>query len=152
MRKVFTIEDLKGTACAKLNGHLLNAPKSVKLKNKLPRRSSKAIKWLDANLQAWCNERSFTLECKANGKERMVDPLRKWRFDYAIESIMVAIEYEGGIFLEKSGHNTAKHYTKDTDKYNRAAVLGWQVIRVTAMNYLTVLETLENIYQRNLNQ
>ena len=44
-----------------------------------------------------------------------------------------------------AGHGTAKHFTKDTDKYNLATVLGWRVIRVTALNYTTVLKTLNEM-------
>lgn len=111
----------------------------------LPRERSRALAWLDMNLLYWCNERSLQLQCSANGNELRFDDIRKWRFDYAIPSLKIAIEYEGGIFMPKSGHNTARHYTKDTEKYNRAAVLGWKVIRVTAMNYQTVLKTLDEI-------
>lgn len=105
---------------------------------------SKAIAWLDANLQYWANEHSLMLE-----KEHRFCPERKWRFDYAIPSVKIAVEYEGGIFMAKSGHNTAKHYTKDTEKYNKATVLGWRVIRVTAMNYKTVLLQLNELLHGN---
>lgn len=105
----------------------------------IPRPKSKALIWLDWNLQYWCNEKALTLE-----KEyKFCD--RGWRFDYCITALKIAIEFEGGIFMEKSGHNTARHYTKDSDKYNRAAVLGWKVIRVTAMNYTTILKTLNEM-------
>lgn len=109
----------------------------------LPQPKSKAITWLDWNLQYWCNEKALTLE-----KEfKFCD--RGWRFDYCIPALKIAIEFEGGIFQQyndqKSGHGTAKHFTKDTDKYNRAAVLGWKVLRVTALNYTTILKTLSEI-------
>lgn len=109
---------------------------------KIPGKKSKALIWLDWNLTYWCNQRSLTLYCATNGNELQFDENRKWRFDYAIPAIKIAVEYEGGIFMEHSGHNTAKHYTKDTEKYNRATVLGWKVIRVTAMNYTTVIQAL----------
>jgi len=106
---------------------------------------SKALTWLEWNLSYWCNEHSLTLE-----KEyRFCD--RGWRFDFAIAtgSLKIAVEFEGGIFRQYSNqsgaHSTAKLFTKDTDKYNRASVLGWRVIRVTAMNYTTVLTTLNEM-------
>jgi len=108
---------------------------------KLPPQKSKALIWLDLNILYWCNERLLSLE-----KEYQFDPERKWRFDYCITAHKIAIEYEGGIYLAKSGHNTAKGYTKDTEKYNRATVLGWRVIRVTASNYKTVLQQLNHLY------
>ena len=80
-------------------------------------------------------------------REHRFDELRKWRFDFAWPALKIACEYEGGIFMQRSGHNTARHYTKDTDKYNHAAVKGWKVVRVTAMNYETALERLNEIVQ-----
>ena len=60
---------------------------------------------------------------------------RKFRFDWAVPQILVAIEYEG-IFSEKSGHTTLNGYKKDVEKYNLATKLGWKILRYTADNYL----------------
>lgn len=62
----------------------------------------------------------------------------------------IAIEFEGGIFLKKSGHNTAIHYTKDADKYNLSTIEGWKVLRFTALNYKTAGETLEKLFKNEL--
>ena len=102
--------------------------------------SSKALTWLEWNIAYWCNEKMLTLE-----KEYKFCSDRGWRFDFCIPSLKIAIEFEGGIFMQHSGHNTSKHFTKDSDKYNRAAVLGYRVIRVTALNYTTVLKTLNEM-------
>ncbi|PHQ27863.1 hypothetical protein [Leeuwenhoekiella nanhaiensis] len=59
---------------------------------------------------------------------------RKFRFDWAIPALKIAIEYEG-IFSEKSGHTTISGYTKDCIKYNLATLEGWKVLRYTAKNY-----------------
>lgn len=61
-------------------------------------------------------------------------PKRRFRFDVAIPSYMIAIEYEG-LNSEKSGHTTLTGYTKDCEKYNLAQVSGWKVLRYTAINY-----------------
>lgn len=58
---------------------------------------------------------------------------RRFKFDIAIPSIKVAIEYEG-IFSEKARHTTATGYTGDCEKYNIATILGWRVLRYTALN------------------
>ncbi len=104
------------------------------------KKRSSALEWLDLNLTYWCNQNKLTLE-----KEYRFDPERKWRFDYCIPAHRIGIEFEGGIYLKTSGHNTAKHYTKDTDKYNRATVLGYRIIRVTAANYKSVLDHLKKM-------
>lgn len=62
---------------------------------------------------------------------------RKFRFDWAVPQLLVAIEYEG-IFSEKSGHTTLSGYKKDVEKYNLATKLGWKILRYTADNYLDV--------------
>ena len=67
-------------------------------------------------------------------KELKFHPSRKWRFDFAIESLRIAIEYEG-IMSEKSRHTTISGMSRDCEKYNTAQLLGWKVLRFTALNY-----------------
>jgi len=76
--------------------------------------------------------------------ELVFDSERKFRFDWAIEELNVAIEYEG-IFSEKSGHTTLTGYSKDVVKYNLATKLGWKVLRYTANNYLDIESDLNGI-------
>jgi hypothetical protein len=59
--------------------------------------------------------------------------LRRWRFDMALPAYKIAVEYEG-INGKQSRHTSIKGYTGDTEKYNEAALLGWMVIRKTALN------------------
>lgn len=101
------------------------------------KKRSKALDWIGWNLVDWCNTKGLVLM-----EEYRFDEQRQWRFDWAIESIKVAVEFEGGVFQQNSGHKTAKHYTKDTNKYNRAAQLGWRVLRFTAVNYKSLVEEL----------
>lgn len=63
--------------------------------------------------------------------EHRFHPKRKWRFDMAWPEIKLAVEIEGGIHMAKSGHNTPAGITRDIEKGNEAALLGWTVIRVT---------------------
>ena len=66
--------------------------------------------------------------------EHQFDEVRKFRFDWAIPSLMIAIEFEG-IMSEKSRHTTKTGYSKDTEKYNLAAISGWIVLRYTVLTY-----------------
>ena len=66
--------------------------------------------------------------------ELQFDEVRKFRFDWAIPSVMIAIEFEG-IMSEKSRHTTKTGYSKDTEKYNLAAISGWIVLRYTVLTY-----------------
>jgi hypothetical protein len=100
---------------------------------------SKAKDWLNWNLPYWCNENAVSLEL-----EFQFHPHRKWKFDWAIPSLKIAVEYEG-IFSAKSRHTTMHGYNADTDKYNAAAAMGWRVIRLTAKNYTNVLRLLNGM-------
>lgn len=69
--------------------------------------------------------------------EHRFDDQRKFRFDWAVPSLNLGIEYEG-LLSEKSGHLTIGGYTKDTEKYNLAAINGWTVLRYTPRNYKNI--------------
>ena len=69
---------------------------------------------------------------------------RKFRFDAAIPSLKIAIEYEG-ILSEKSGHTTLVGFTKNTEKYNLAVIEGWKLLRYTCKNYQDFGRDLERL-------
>lgn len=71
-------------------------------------------------------------------------PTRKWRFDFACEKLMLAIEIEGGVW-SKGRHTRPQGYTNDLEKYNNAVLLGWRVLRFTPEQLLTssTLETIQ---------
>jgi len=79
--------------------------------------------------------------------EYQFDPCRKWRSDFYIPELNVLIEYEGlGVGLNKNrpgGHQTVKGYTANCEKYNRASLLGFKLLRYTALNYHDVFKDLE---------
>ena len=71
---------------------------------------------------------------------------RRWRLDFAWPSKMVAVEIEGGIF-RNGRHNRGPGFAADCEKYAKALILGWRVLRVTGQmvksgEALTYLETL----------
>jgi very-short-patch-repair endonuclease len=104
---------------------------------KLKKKRSKGLDYLSWNIPHWCKIKELKME-----QEYHFNPEREWRFDFAIPDIKVAVEFEGGIFIKNSGHNTAKHYTKDAEKYNSAAILGWRVLRFTALDYKNLIPDL----------
>jgi very-short-patch-repair endonuclease len=72
-------------------------------------------------------------------------PPRRWRFDLAWESVRLAVEIEGGVFLKGgSRHSRGAGFEGDCEKYAEAMLLGWKVLRVTtgmvrdgrALNYI----------------
>lgn len=53
---------------------------------------------------------------------------RRFRFDCANPSQKIAIEIEGGLWLQ-GRHNRPLGMIQDMDKYNAAVVEGWKVLR-----------------------
>lgn len=76
--------------------------------------------------------------------EHTFHPHRKFRFDWAITTLKIAIEYEG-LISAKSGHTTIKGYSEDCIKYNEAIKLGWRVLRYTALTYGNLQDDLKNL-------
>lgn len=63
-------------------------------------------------------------------KEYRFHPTRRWRFDYAMVRLSIAVEVEGGIWIQ-GRHARPMGMQKDMEKYNMAASLGWCVLRTT---------------------
>ena len=63
-------------------------------------------------------------------REHAFHPKRKWRFDFAYLEAKIAIECEGGVWVN-GRHSRGQGFTEDCAKYNQAAVLGWRVLRFT---------------------
>jgi len=63
-------------------------------------------------------------------REWKFDAKRRWRFDYAWAQQMIALEVEGGVWTG-GRHTRGAGFLKDIEKYNRAAALGWRLLRVT---------------------
>lgn len=58
---------------------------------------------------------------------------RKWRFDWAVVDLKLAIELEGVVWKpgQKGRHQTAQGLAGDCEKYNTAIECGWVVLRLT---------------------
>lgn len=70
--------------------------------------------------------------------EHRFHPVRRWRFDFAVPSARLAVEYHGHagmIGKSKSGHSTISGLTSDCEKLNQAQLLGWRWIALTAMHF-----------------
>lgn len=55
---------------------------------------------------------------------------RKWRFDFFWRPRALAVEVEGGIWVQ-GRHSRGAGFEKDCEKYNEAALMGIRVLRVT---------------------
>jgi len=69
---------------------------------------------------------------------------RKFRFDWAVPSKMIAFEYNG-LFSAKSRHTTPTGYTADMEKINLAQINNWKIFQFTALNYKQITELLTHL-------
>jgi very-short-patch-repair endonuclease len=94
------------------------------MKTKLPKQPS--------NLEAELAARMKFVGFPEFETEYKFDSERRWRFDFAFpqSQYRVAVEAEGGIW-SRGRHVRPKGFIADAEKYNRAAVDGWAVLRFT---------------------
>ena len=68
-------------------------------------------------------------------------PTRRWRFDYAVPNLKIAVEYQGHGQMSGrkndhvGGHASVKGLANDCQKFNEAQILGWKVIKFTALHF-----------------
>jgi very-short-patch-repair endonuclease len=75
--------------------------------------------------------------------EYRFDMTRRWRIDFAWPAHRVGLEVDGAIW--KAGrHTRGSGWLKDTEKLNRAACLGWRMLRCTP-DTLCTSETLDTL-------
>lgn len=68
--------------------------------------------------------------------EYLFHPDRKWRFDLAWVNDGIAVEIDGGIWLQtksgrSKGHAHPQRFIQDLEKLNEAILQGWRVFRFT---------------------
>jgi hypothetical protein len=67
-------------------------------------------------------------QAPAYEREYRFHPTRKWRFDFAWPKRKVAVEIQGGVW-SGGAHGRGSGITRNFEKYNAAAVLGWRVLQ-----------------------
>jgi very-short-patch-repair endonuclease len=60
-------------------------------------------------------------------------PPRRFRFDFAWpdSTNKVAVEIDGGTWMQRGRHTTGSGYENDCEKLNLASLAGWRVFRFT---------------------
>jgi hypothetical protein len=79
-------------------------------------------------------------------------PSRKWELDIAWPELMIAVEVDGGQFIEGGGrHQRGKGYEADIEKLNEAMLLEWSVLRVTPAHVKDgrALQWIERMLKQN---
>lgn len=92
--------------------------------------------WKFAGKDASANDRKVV--------EKLWGKPRNWRFDFAIPSLRIAWEIDGGIWVA-GRHTRGSGFSKDIDKLNTAAALGWHVVRSERNNGASRQKALEAI-------
>ena len=65
-------------------------------------------------------------------RELKFHPDRRWRFDFANQALMMAVEINGGTWSpRKMRHNYGEGYRNDLEKMNEAQLMGWIVLQFT---------------------
>ena len=102
--------------------------------------SSRLERAADAILTEFCRKHDIDLAWQPQFK---FDSQRKWRSDFLVyHELDSAWEHPGnGVIIEIEGitrygnhlgrHQSANGFEADAEKYNRAQILGWKVLRYT---------------------
>lgn len=89
---------------------------------------------MDKNKRGICLialENYLNLEFSTFQKEVQFLRTRKFRFDYAISERKIAIEINGGQWVNGRHNRGGKAYEKDLEKLNLAQANGWRVLQYT---------------------
>lgn len=77
-------------------------------------------------------------------REYMFHPTRKWKFDFCIPSLMIAIEIEGAVWTQ-GRHTRGAGFIADMEKYNTATAMGWRIFRIVPGDYGKALRFIEQL-------
>lgn len=126
--KRWTMADLEKLRPGMVDLGVKKQPAAVRKQRYAKSKQSPEKKELGHTIAMICQNGGFELATELRFSKRL------FRFDWAIPSLMIAIEYEG-INSRKSGHLTIGGYTSNCTKYNLAARHGWKLLRYTMKNY-----------------
>lgn len=83
-------------------------------------------------------------------REYRFHPVRKWRFDFAWPTALLAVEVDGGAF-SIGRHNRAIPQAGDNEKTNVAILCGWRVLKFNTVNMQDV-SAVRSVVERALRE
>lgn len=93
--------------------------------------SSTRESWLPSDLEAELYNQIQYCNLPLPDTEYRFYPKRRWRADFAWVDQKLIVEVEGGTYM-RGRHTRGAGFEKDCEKYNRAALEGWRVLRFTS--------------------
>ena len=72
-------------------------------------------------------EREYKFPC-----EDMSGKRHTYRVDFALPSLRIFVEVQGGIYMRRSGHNSPAGLKRDYNKCNLSQLHGWRYLQFTA--------------------
>ena len=74
---------------------------------------------------------------------------RRWRFDFSWPDRKLALEVEGGVWVQ-GRHSRGSGFIADCEKYAEAAILGWTVLRIAGpmINNGQAIDYLERMFDK----
>ena len=80
-------------------------------------------------------------------QQYMFHDTRKWRFDFAWPDIKLAVEVDGGTWIN-GGHNRGSGIERDCEKYGEAMLFGWDIYRCTGnmVKHGRAIKTIEQLF------
>jgi homoaconitase/3-isopropylmalate dehydratase large subunit len=97
---------------------------------------------------------TFAFQLKTAGiefeREFRFDDVRKWRVDFRITGTNLLVEMNGGTWMVKSGHSTAKGIQRDYEKSNAAQLSGYVYLQYTKteLDNLIALDAVREYVRR----
>src|SRR6187402_166059 len=142
-RARFTLADLQKSKVASINQEVFEETKKPEKKKggAFPKGPCLQVQWMWSQLAWWSLSTGIEVV-----REFKFHPERKWRFDFAIPSKLIACEYNG-VQSAKSRHTTLTGYTGDREKINAAVGLKWRVLEFTVLNYKKVLTEVNKLIE-----
>jgi len=82
-------------------------------------------------------------------REYKFDDKRDWRIDFYFWSIDLFVEFNGGTWMKKSGHNSAKGIQRDYEKSNAAQLAGFKYLQYTEkeLDNRTAIDTVKRLLE-----
>jgi very-short-patch-repair endonuclease len=99
-------------------------------------------------------EETFVLQLLEAGisdyeREYKFDENRDWRIDFYFRKAALFVEWNGGTWMKKSGHNTAKGIQRDYEKSNAAQLAGFTYLQFTEkeLDNRVAIETVKKLLE-----